>query len=147
MQTMVEGVARDINPNSRFVHIKGSAKNAQALVSGDIDIAAASYTGTLEQAGAQCYVETDLVNKRVTRYSVKQLVPTTKWKHAGQISLWIGKNVPVQEFRNYAISTVNTHPDILKNIKQGAQRDGVVVGKTVDQQWSIIADYKNQFRK
>ena len=146
-QIMAEGVAKEINPNSRFVHIKGGAQLAQALVSGDIDIGAVSYSANLEQAGAKCYVETDLVSAKNTPYKIKQLNPTTKWKDAGQISVWVGHNVPMAEFRKYAITVVNTHPDILKNIKLGAERDGVAVGKTVDQQWTILSLYKNQFRK
>lgn len=146
-QIMYEGVAREINPSSEFVHIKGGARLAQALVSGDVDIAAAGFTATLEQAGAKCYVETDLLGTRNTKYGVSQLVPGTRWPHAGQISVWVGKNVPTVEFRKHAVSAAKNHPDIAKGVKLGAQRDGVAMGKTPDQQWRIITEYQTQFRK
>jgi hypothetical protein len=144
-QAMVEGFAKDVNPSTEFVAIKGSKALGQALASGDIQIATAAYSSNLEGAGAKCFLESHLTSKKTTM-RIKEINSKTKWADAGLISMWVGFNVPVDEFRKYAIDAVKNDASLINARKLGAETEGIAAGKTVDEQYRVYEEFLKMFK-
>lgn len=142
---MVEGTAKAVNAKSKFVEIKGSPALTQALISGDVDMVITGNPANVIKAGATCFLQTDLTKRKTTRFKYNEVLSNSPWQNAGHMNVWVGKNLP-GDFRQFAIDAANNSEHVARSVKLGAERSGVAVGQSVEQQWTEINNYLKMFK-
>lgn len=147
---LIQDMFDDIAAGNELIAYKNAAEQRQALASGEVDVQANLNGGTKAQnaSGAKCLVTTapSAKAKELGMISVQDLNPKAKSVGVGVVSIIWGMNVDAG-VRKAAIETVNTDPLHAGLFADGAQKVGMAAGSTEEEQWRIVEDHMNLYKK
>lgn len=146
-----KGLVDSMKLDSKVVKLQGNPRVIQALVSGDIDFALVNNTHSFVSAGANCFMTTGDKKEgaRVGRISLEDISPKNPWVGAKTMMYLYGVNIPNRDsVARIYVDTMNTHPEMTKNLNTGYVWGGQISGKTRDQEWKTeIQSHIDQYTK
>lgn len=147
---LAEKIVADVNKNIQVVKYKGNPALVQALISKEVDfVGQFSNAAPIVQAGGNCFFTTAGIGKaaRNNQISIDDFRKNSPMAGIGYLSVAVGLNVDTDKIRPIIADAVNKNPAFAQHFANGADKRGVPAGTTPAQQFKLVEDYLNHFKK